>query len=1249
MAKRVGNILYIIGVFMLAIISAVNIKVFAAEIKSDELWYEFQETFDELPENRQFEKQTENNIYNSYGRIRLHVWENDSEIRENKNGKYLNIENSTGALDLSQIYVDKAAVTGDKVLMEQDICIDDLSAAEIYYLGYNMMNTDFLTAAVLNDGTLKLGEYATDLEIKEKKWYNFKLYVDINKNTADLEVDDVLAAENIPLQKDIPDSEEIYAGKYTYFTGGRIFDGIRSIGIDNIKIANIVKNDLPLKYNVKYGFSETFDELPENRQFEKQTENNIYNSYGRIRLHVWENDSEIRENKNGKYLNIENSTGALDLSQIYVDKAAVTGDKVLMEQDICIDDLSAAEIYYLGYNMMNTDFLTAAVLNDGTLKLGEYATDLEIKEKKWYNFKLYVDINKNTADLEVDDVLAAENIPLQKDIPDSEEIYAGKYTYFTGGRIYDGTRSICIDNIRIANVVLNRTLKSIAAEIVNEYGIEINNTSDAETEINGKFNVYNNDSQEKSAYVILALYCNGTLEKVKMDKVLIEPYKKKTVNMLISKDEIKNGFGDYIAKAFLWEDDFYPVLMKKSNDKTDYPLQLYIGETTGVSRDFIFQTVSEAQEYIRNLKTCGKYPKNGINVNIRGGRYYFQRSLSFDENESGKPEAPVVYRAYKDENVILSGAKKIDKNIFVKLSEDEKQKFQSSAADKIYKCDLPANGIGKDKLGELEYIGVAVDNSLSKYNDVIKHMSAKLYVDGNEMTLARWPNNSYALTEAADGDFGSSLAFKIPNEKAEKWCENIDGRIFGFFENDWYDESDRIKNIDKVNGILTLEHDRNFKAISGKRYYVYNIPYEIDSPGEYYIDRETGVLYFYMPEECSDISISLFDNSFIDIRNASYLQFENLSLECGRDSGLEIFNSNNIRIQSCIISNMKSNGIRARQSQTITVRGCDISNIGKYAVIVDGGNLYTLSASGNVVENNKIHAWGKEYKCYSVAVRASGVGAEIIHNKMFGAPHAAITMYGNDHYVGYNEIYDVLKETDDAGAIYIGKSWIQRGITVANNYIHDIKSTCSEGNLHGVYFDDFFCGGTVTKNVFEDICGNYASAFKGGGRDTAVTNNIVIRGNALYRGILLKYGYLQQYGSLDKYKEYLREIWESTEGYGLNSAQYNKDVYSKYPHIGDYDENDLVNTIDFKYSTMKNNFLYNVKCDRFWTHSGNYPQSETEAASGWSFTDSYSTSNNPGFVDVLNKNYNIKNNNTIQKNNREFDDVEFYKMGLYWE
>jgi hypothetical protein len=95
---------------------------------------------------------------------------------------------------------------------------------------------------------------------------------------------------------------------------------------------------------------------------------------------------------------------------------------------------------------------------------------------------------------------------------------------------------------------------------------------------------------------------------------------------------------------------------------------------------------------------------------------------------------------------------------------------------------------------------------------------------------------------------------------------------------------------------------------------------------------------------------------------------------------------------------------------------------------------------------------------------------------------------GNDHAIEFNELHHVCQESNDAGAIYAGRSWIMRGTTIRHNYLHHIQGFEDRGCV-GVYLDDMYCGTQIVGNLFYKVT---RAAFIGGGRDCLVENNCFV-------------------------------------------------------------------------------------------------------------------------------------------------------------
>ena len=88
-----------------------------------------------------------------------------------------------------------------------------------------------------------------------------------------------------------------------------------------------------------------------------------------------------------------------------------------------------------------------------------------------------------------------------------------------------------------------------------------------------------------------------------------------------------------------------------------------------------FLTAEKAKETIHRIMKNGDMTTDTIIINFRGGDYVFSETLELTLEDSGKPSAPVVWKAFQGEKVrflggrVISGFKSVDDiNIMNRLS-----------------------------------------------------------------------------------------------------------------------------------------------------------------------------------------------------------------------------------------------------------------------------------------------------------------------------------------------------------------------------------------------------------------------------------------------------------------------------------------------------------------------------------------------------------------------------------------------------
>lgn len=433
-----------------------------------------------------------------------------------------------------------------------------------------------------------------------------------------------------------------------------------------------------------------------------------------------------------------------------------------------------------------------------------------------------------------------------------------------------------------------------------------------------------------------------------------------------------------------------------------------------------FATLERAKTAIEKIQD------KPVTIYLREGYYRLQQSFILEEkNISG--DGPFLISAYPGEDVHLVGGLEI--NGFKKLDVQTKagKQVEPKYHNHILQIDLKALGI--KEYGEMSARG---------FGRPIQPSSMELYFNTRPMTLARWPNNEWAdiedVPEALDGK-----GFSYEGTQPANWLEAPDVWLHGYWKYDWADTYVKVAKIDTIKKLIIAETPSGYPYTKGKRFYALNLLEELDTPGEWYLDRETGILYFWPPSDPTEarIFISLLQDPLIQLKNTSHVTIKNLTLEYSCGAGVEIIGGSNNVIEDCTLRNMgtvavsigklEGNLSQVIHSNTLYngnagtengVSGCAIYTTGEGGVILGGGDRKTLTPGNNFVENCDIYDCSRWVRTYRAGVFMYGVGNKVTHNSIHDLPHTAVFFWGNDHVMEYNEIHHVCMETGDAGAFY---------------------------------------------------------------------------------------------------------------------------------------------------------------------------------------------------------------------------------------
>ncbi|WP_339276781.1 Ig-like domain-containing protein [Paenibacillus sp. FSL W8-0426] len=667
-----------------------------------------------------------------------------------------------------------------------------------------------------------------------------------------------------------------------------------------------------------------------------------------------------------------------------------------------------------------------------------------------------------------------------------------------------------------------------------------------------------------------------------------------------------------------------------------------------------FRTLEKARDAIRQLKTGSGLPEGGVTVYLRGGTYNRSESFLLEEQDSGTENKRITYKAYPGESVRLNGGLELQKSWFSPVTDTNvlDRIISADARTKVLQADLKAQGI-------TDY-GVMSRHGYYKANDVSQVPPMELYVEGQGMTLARWPNNGTVqmgtITDPGPTRSDPDLqtrggTFTYNYERPDLWEEADDIWLDGIFGYSWEWSYNKVASIDTSNKTITLAYGEMSGLFTNwypDFHFAQNLLEEIDMPGEYYIDRKQGVLYF-MPtaafeSDHPEIMVTMLKTPMINANNLSHVTFEDLILENGRDSAAVIMGGDSVRLEHCEIRNFSNGGVLINtQSRWLyndfakvdgvnhAVISSHIHHIGGTGVILNGGDKKTLEPGNNVVENSHIHDFAYYHKAYNPSIFLTGAGNKVSHNEIHDAPHPGMLIFGNDHLVEYNNIYDVCKTFSDLGAIYmnLGESPQERGSVIRRNYFHNIGE--GKAGVQGVYPDNFTMGITIEENIFNGM-GNDA-ILNNGGAHIKTRNNLFIDAKVPYEYSDM---YLGDQPDQQISKNYMPK-WKAL--FEKNNHFEGTPHMEKYPELADF-------FTENRYYPDTNTFQNNVIYNPTRKLSGTNNQGASDKRNLLQYANNWITDHDPGFVNLANGDLNLKADAEVFQKIPGFPAIPFSEMGI---
>ncbi len=437
----------------------------------------------------------------------------------------------------------------------------------------------------------------------------------------------------------------------------------------------------------------------------------------------------------------------------------------------------------------------------------------------------------------------------------------------------------------------------------------------------------------------------------------------------------------------------------------------------------------------------------------------------------------------------------------------------------------------------------------------------QLYINGRRATLARTPNEDwYTVKDASETSFVNGVrAADYAVQRVVLNTQDISSlkgltadeasRVKFRFYHKWDITQKHIEYADADSGFVYLAgkgmQDWN-PITAGSRYVMFNYMKALDEPGEWYLDHQTGYIY-YMPLANEDMATVFcvapalqhllvvegtedapvrdlhFEN--ISFQYSSYLLPDNgedaVQAAAFTDAALLLNYAEGISFVNCELMHLGSYGIWLKRGcHRNKIEHCYLADFGAGGIKIgepffrpDGQSV----TSGNIVDNCVLQHMGSELPCGVGIALFHASDNRITHNDIADLRYSGISSgwfwgynqtsdswtsvlnkRGEGQYyqapltspsvrniIEYNHVHHIgWGELSDMGAIYtLGES---PGTSVSNNVIHDILSYDYGG--WGLYTDEGSRGITMRNNlVYRCKSGGFHQHY---GRDNKIENNI---------------------------------------------------------------------------------------------------------------------------------------------------------------
>ena len=509
-------------------------------------------------------------------------------------------------------------------------------------------------------------------------------------------------------------------------------------------------------------------------------------------------------------------------------------------------------------------------------------------------------------------------------------------------------------------------------------------------------------------------------------------------------------------------------------------------------------SLSGARDAVRAARARLVSNSGRVTIDIRGGFYQLNTPFVLEPQDSGTSNAPVRYGAYGSERPVFSGGMAI----------------RAFATDgPRWEAKIP-----EVARGELYF--------------------RELFVNGQRRQRARSPNSGYyRIAKLLPGPPRPNAKPVAPDQfvfsrgDIQPWARLRDVNLV--LMHSWETSIHPLQSVDAISNIVHFTAPlKEWWGIGyweeAQRYYVENALELLDSRGEWYLNRDTGVLnYWPMPGERMNETAVIapvltelvrFAGNADEQRCVRYITLRGLSfqhadwvLDPKGDSSTQAAvevpaviiadGALNCAVENCEVAHIGTYGIWFRRGcKDCRIQHNRLFDLGAGGLRVGEANLAPTDAaetSRTLVDNNHIFDGGRVFPAGIGIWLAQSSSNRISHNDIHDLLYSGMSIGWNwndatnrthDNLIEFNHVHNLGHGVlSDAGLIYcLG---VSPGSVIRNNVFHDMWPYKNPPFGWGIYLDAT-CGGYLVESnlVYNTLSGGLM--FNNGGHQHMIQNNI---------------------------------------------------------------------------------------------------------------------------------------------------------------